>query len=95
MSDFSPSVFLSNLSVDSHALEENPNDEDQPSPELSPDLPELRKGSTPMLEKLYEENAELIETLANTQRELAVAQFKLRLAATEIDDMISTARYEI
>ncbi len=95
MSDFSPSVFLSCLSVDSHASDDNTNDEDHPSPGLSPELPELKKGATPMLKKLYEENAELIETLAKTQRELAAAQRKLCLAATEIDDMISTAIYKI
>jgi hypothetical protein len=95
MSEFSPSVALSSLSVDSHALEDNTNDEDQPSPGLSPEQPALKKGTNPMIKKLYEENAELIETLAKTQRELAVAQWKLRLAVTEIDDMISTARYEI
>jgi hypothetical protein len=87
LSEFTPSVALSSVSVDSFALEENTNDEDQPS--------KSNKGTNSMLMKLYEENAELAEILAATQRELAMTQWKLRMAASEIEDMISTARYEL
>ncbi|KAL3817083.1 hypothetical protein ACHAXA_009914 [Cyclostephanos tholiformis] len=87
LSEFNPSVALSSTSADLSVLDDNTNDEDQPS--------EINKGTPSMLMKLYEENAQLAETLAATQRELAMTQWKLRMAALEIDEMISTARYEI
>jgi hypothetical protein len=87
LSEFTPSVALSSVSVDSFALEDNTNDEDRPT--------KSNTGTNSTLMKLYEENAELAETLAATQRELAITQWKLRMAASEIEDMIATTRYEL
>ncbi|KAL3767642.1 hypothetical protein ACHAW5_006880 [Stephanodiscus triporus] len=79
LSIFIPSVALSSESSESFVSDDKTSDKTQLSLRQSPEPPERKSGSTSMLTKLYEENAELAETLANTQRELAVTQWKLNL----------------
>lgn len=80
LNSFAPSLITneSSVSVDSELYSKH---DDKRIRTQSPNQTNDRKsmGSSSMLTKLYDENAELAETLANTQAELARANTKLKL----------------
>jgi hypothetical protein len=96
VNSFAPSLITneSSVSVDSELYSKH---DDKRIRIQSPNQTNDRKsmGSSSMLTKLYDENAELAETLANTQAELARANTKLKLLNYEIDHIATSAQYEI
>lgn len=93
---FAPSLITSrsSVSVDSELYSKH---DDKRNRIQSPDQTNDRKSTGPssMLTKLYDENAELAETLANTQLELARLQTKFKLLNYEVDHIATSAQYEM
>ena len=96
VNSFAPSLITSrsSVSVDSELYSKH---DDKRIRIQSPDQTNDRKSTGPssMLTKLYDENAELAETLANTQLELARLQTKFKLLNYEIDHIATSAQYEM
>jgi hypothetical protein len=96
VNSFAPSLITSrsSVSVDSELYSKH---DDKRICIQSPDQTNDRKSTGPssMLTKLYDENAELAETLANTQLELARLQTKFKLLNYEIDHIATSAQYEM
>ena len=85
-------------SVANKTSEESEKDEatDLPSYQQSAGQPdELKKSMSVIASKLYHENSDLAETLAQTQSELEKVTRKLERVTAERDDILSTARFEI